>query len=163
MKIRILLPLLVIAVMLAVMFVPQFNMPSLAGAFREREQLEIRKATYERNIGTVETVLAENIQKFEESRTAEVDYKDLNALKNTIGAIPGITITEMFAVDFSDGFENYRTYVEGERVQGVHFELTAPSYEDVASVLSRIQVPVYSFAMRGGNAYGVTLLTGGES
>lgn len=145
----------------AVAMVSPVGWPAASAKIEQQQLEETRRNTYEHNLDTVEGLLVNAVNTFNEERTFDVYYGDVERLHEVFAGIAGITVSEMVKVDPMNGYLDAGFVVDGDTVSAVRFVLVTDNPTTAIGVIQRMQLPVYEISWQSPNSLSVTFLTGG--
>lgn len=145
----------------ATAMVSPFGLPAASAVIAEQKAEEVRRNTYAHNLDTVEGLLLNAVNEFNDSRTFDVYYGDITRLHEVLAGIAGITVSETVKVDPMNGYLDAGYIVDSDSVSAVRFMLLTDDPATAIGVLQRMQLPIYEISWQSPNSLSVTFLTGG--
>lgn len=130
------------------------NLNSLKTAVYEYSDIRSSIAASQRNVYTAQSA-------FEEGRTFNVDYKNIDQIVEILDNITSISVSSINAVDAQQYFTPIGLYEEGVQPTAVKISMVAEDPVAALGVLDKMELPVYEVFISNPNLVDVTFLTGG--
>lgn len=156
---------IIAAVLLVVSLVLTFVGPyNIFDAFRNKQLIENVVQEYSSAKASIDGTRREVFSAqagFEDGRTFNVDYKDVNQLVTVLDNIVSITVASVTAVDAQNYFTQIGEYDESMAPTAVTISLVVEDTVSALNVIDKMELPIYQIFVSSPNLIDVTFLTGG--
>lgn len=146
----------------AILMVSPIGVKSAIEAQAEAKYEETRYSNYQRNVTTVETVLLDAVNSFNESRSFDVYYGDVSKIYQVFQGVAGIEVKDVYEVDPMQGYKEVSLLREGSSPAAVKFNLLTTDVLTTLGVFNKMELPVQSIVYNAPNELTVIILTGGD-
>lgn len=130
------------------------NLNSLKTAVYEYSDIRSGIAASQRNVYTAQSA-------FEEGRTFNVDYKNIDQIVEILDNITSISVSSINTVDAQQYFTPTGLYEEGTQPTAVKISMVVEDPVAALGVLDKMELPIYEVFISNPNLVDVTFLTGG--
>ena len=161
-KIKYILPATMLLLTTAAVAVSPVGVPGVTKVVSEIKSEERRLENAKSNLQVIETGLMNAVREFNEGRTFDIYYGDVDKIVQLLSKLSGIEVSAVTIVDPTNNFSDVRLYTSGDTHNAVRLDLFVTDIQVAVSVIEKLQLPVYSVTAEFPSKLSVTFLTGGE-
>ena len=152
--------LLTLVVVAALLFSP-FSLAAAETAIATYESEKSRASTLQFNLDSIESSCSSVVAKFNDTRTFDVFYGDLERLNQILNGVGGIEILTTNVMSAEPPYDFEKIYEPSDVPSVIQYELRTSDPLATVRVLERMQLPVIELIVTFPETVTVTFMTGG--
>lgn len=125
------------------------------------ENARIQYENSKRSVDSARYGLRDSQAAFDESRTFEIDYSDIDRLKEVLDNVSTVTVSGITNMDAQQSFASQDAYTGDNTSSAVKISLVVEDTVSALNVLNKMELPIYNIYISEPGLIDITFLTGG--